>query len=188
MTLDATWIAVPMRASPHPLDRHSPEPDSTQTTSERCSSMRTHREPGVRRDAHERIRAYVRANGPVALHAVPGRHTPRLRAPMAHGPDAVPRARDRAGRHRDAGCDLEEQQAYVPAADDRDYVGAPELAGANDSKCRLTRALGGVDGVGPRGRVLGPAEPSQPAPTVRWPADAPVIREVMWARGRSCEE
>lgn len=72
--------------------------------------------------------------------------------------------------------------------DDGDYVGAPESAGATDGECRVTRVLGGVDGVGPRGPVLDPGEPSQPAPTVRWPADAPVIREVMWARRRSCEE
>ena len=190
MTLDATWIAVPMRASPHTLDRHSSEPDSTQTTSERCSTRRCEltvnpafavtRTSGFQpTSAPTGQLRFTRFEAGTPLDSVRRWHT-----------DPTP-SRELATELADTatrGCDLEEQQAYVPAADDRDYVGASELAGANDSKCRIPRVLGGVDGVGPRGRVLDPGEPSQPAPTVRWPADAPVIREVMWTRGRSCEE
>lgn len=147
MTLDANWIAVPMRARPpHPrseLARAGFYPNHIRALLD--STMRTHREPGIPRDAHKRIRAYARANGPVAFHAVRGRHAPRLRAPMAHGPDARPRQLATELAHtatRDR--NLEEQQAYVPAADDGDYVGAPESTGATDGECRVTRVLGGV--------------------------------------------
>ena len=189
MTLDATWVAVPMRASPHTLDRHSPEPDSTQTTSERCSTMRTHREPGIRHGAHGRIRAYVRANGQLRFKRFRPAHpldsVSRWRTDPTPSRQLATELANTATRDRD----LEEQQAYVAAANDGDYVGVSELAGAAGGECHVIQVLGGVDGPDPRGRVLDLGEPSQPAPTVRWPADAPVIGEVKWAaRGRSCEE
>ena len=118
----------------------------------------------------------------VALQALPGRHVPL--GPCADGAQTRRRPRQLATELADTAtrdCDLEERQAYLTPADDGDHVGDSELAEATGGECRVIHVFGGVDAPDPRGRVLDPGEPSQPAPSVRWPADAPVVGDVKWA-------
>ena len=113
--------------------------------------MRTHREPGIRRDPHGRIRTYVCANGQLRLKRFPAGTSlgsvRRWHTNPTPSRQLATELADTVTRDRD----LEEQQAYVPTTDDEDSVGVSEFD---------------------------PDEPSHPGPTVRCPPNAPAIGEV----------